>query len=289
MKIQKKLMYARQHGFGLIELMVAMTLGLLVLGAAIGIFQSNQQTFKANEGVNRIQESARVAYEMIANDIRSAGGAACSNLATPDVEHINNDEEKAFFETPISGTSSDFTVVSGDDSSYPVSSSTTNSVIVDVNKVKATLNPDFALTDAVKSGDVVIICSANQFYIKKATNVSATTIEYSGATPVAMTLDPMAPPSSVMVARYRENHWFLKNGSLFVDRGGNEQEVIENVSALNITYLTRGATTYVAPPVNWANVISVRVNMTLNGKDAVEGNAIIRNFSSVISLRSRNS
>ena len=68
-------------GFGLIELMISMVLGLLVLGAAIAVFQSNQRTFDANEGTNRIQEGARVAYELMSKDIRAAGGAACSNLA----------------------------------------------------------------------------------------------------------------------------------------------------------------------------------------------------------------
>ena len=51
-------------GFGLIELMISMVLGLLVLGAAIAVFQSNQRTFNANEGQNRIQEGARAAYEI---------------------------------------------------------------------------------------------------------------------------------------------------------------------------------------------------------------------------------
>ena len=39
---------SRQSGFGLIELMVAMVMGLLVLGAAIAVFHSNQRTIKAN-------------------------------------------------------------------------------------------------------------------------------------------------------------------------------------------------------------------------------------------------
>jgi type IV pilus assembly protein PilW len=67
----------RQSGFGLIELMISMVLGLLVLGAAIAVFQSNQRTFSANEGQNRIQEGARAAYEMMSRDIRAAGGTAC--------------------------------------------------------------------------------------------------------------------------------------------------------------------------------------------------------------------
>ena len=63
---------SRFAGFGLIELMIAMVLGLLVLGAAIAVFQSNQRTFDANEGTNRIQEGARVAFEMMASDLRAA-------------------------------------------------------------------------------------------------------------------------------------------------------------------------------------------------------------------------
>ena len=66
-------------GFGLIELMIAMVIGLLVLGAAIAVFQSNQRSYRSNEGVNRVQEGARVAYEMMSRDIRSAGTSACTN------------------------------------------------------------------------------------------------------------------------------------------------------------------------------------------------------------------
>ena len=65
-------------GFGLIELMIAMVLGLIVLGAAIAVFQSNQRSYSANEGQNRVQENARAAYEMVTRDIRATGGSACS-------------------------------------------------------------------------------------------------------------------------------------------------------------------------------------------------------------------
>ena len=106
---------SRFAGFGLIELMIAMVLGLLVLGAAIAVFQSNQRTFDANEGTNRIQEGARVAYELMSKDIRAAGGSACSNLARPDVEHAFTAEETALLTNFISGSGSEFTVTSGDD------------------------------------------------------------------------------------------------------------------------------------------------------------------------------
>ena len=71
----------RMSGMSLIELMVAMVLGLVVLGAAFAVFMSNQATFRVNEDVNRMQENARVAFEMISRDIRAASGSACSNAS----------------------------------------------------------------------------------------------------------------------------------------------------------------------------------------------------------------
>ena len=90
-----------QTGFTLIELMIATVLGLLVMGAAIAVFQSNQRTFSANEGQNRIQENARAAYEMMSRDIRAAGGTACSKMARPDEEHAYNADETGLMTTPI--------------------------------------------------------------------------------------------------------------------------------------------------------------------------------------------
>src|SRR5690606_31534984 len=111
-------------GFSLIELMVAMALGVLVLGAAIGVFQTNQRTYLANEGLNRIQESARVAYEMMTRDIRSAGSSACSNEALV----MGTDATRLAFRAPVSGSATELTVTSADDLSYRVESATASSV-----------------------------------------------------------------------------------------------------------------------------------------------------------------
>lgn len=67
----------RQSGFSLIELMVSMVIGLLVLGAAFGIFLSNNRAFSATQGLGRIQENSQAAFEMMARDIREAGGNPC--------------------------------------------------------------------------------------------------------------------------------------------------------------------------------------------------------------------
>jgi type IV pilus assembly protein PilW len=69
------------RGFSLVELMIAMTLGLLVVLGVISIFVSTQQTYRANSALSDVQEGSRVAFEMLARDIRSAGLAGC--ISTP--------------------------------------------------------------------------------------------------------------------------------------------------------------------------------------------------------------
>lgn len=64
-------------GFTLIELMIALLLGLLVMGAAISIFLSNRQAYTATEGLGRVQENVRFAFELMARDIREAGANPC--------------------------------------------------------------------------------------------------------------------------------------------------------------------------------------------------------------------
>lgn len=68
-----------QAGLSLIELMIAMLIGLLVVGAAVGIFLSNRQVYRATEGVGRMQEGTRVAFELMSRDLREAAANPCVN------------------------------------------------------------------------------------------------------------------------------------------------------------------------------------------------------------------
>lgn len=66
-------------GFTLIELMVAMLLGLIVIAGVTSVFLANQRTYRTNQALGEVQDSARTAYEMIARDIRDAGLTGCGN------------------------------------------------------------------------------------------------------------------------------------------------------------------------------------------------------------------
>lgn len=67
----------RQRGATLIELMIALLLGLLVVAAAGGLFLTNKRIYASTETLNRIQENSRVSFELMARDIREAGGNPC--------------------------------------------------------------------------------------------------------------------------------------------------------------------------------------------------------------------
>jgi prepilin-type N-terminal cleavage/methylation domain-containing protein len=51
------------RGFSLVELMISMLLGLVIIGAATGVILANRQSYRTNEGLSQIQESARTAFE----------------------------------------------------------------------------------------------------------------------------------------------------------------------------------------------------------------------------------
>ncbi len=78
----------RQAGFSLIELMVALVLGLVVIGGVINIFLTNQQSSRSNEDLGRLQESARLSFELMAREVRQVGGNTCGAQVTANV--LNN-------------------------------------------------------------------------------------------------------------------------------------------------------------------------------------------------------
>lgn len=69
------------RGFTLIELMIAMVLGLVLIGGVISVLLSNQQTYRTNNALSQLQDNARTAFELLARDIRQAGSTPCGNTS----------------------------------------------------------------------------------------------------------------------------------------------------------------------------------------------------------------
>ena len=70
---------ARDLGFTLVELMISMLLGLVVIGGATSVIIANRQSYRTNEALSQVQESARTAFELLARDVRQAGVTGCDS------------------------------------------------------------------------------------------------------------------------------------------------------------------------------------------------------------------
>lgn len=94
MIISKSMDHEKQSGFSLIELMIAMSLGLILLLVIGTVFVSSRQVFREQEDIARLQESGRYALEIIGRNIKQAGH----------VEMPFSGFKVAFEGTAISGT-----------------------------------------------------------------------------------------------------------------------------------------------------------------------------------------
>lgn len=74
----------KSHGFSLVELMVAATIGLILLGGIGYVYLGSRQTFRTQDDFSRIQENVRYALDQVGVDVRMAGYAGCLNAASID-------------------------------------------------------------------------------------------------------------------------------------------------------------------------------------------------------------
>ncbi|MBC9252241.1 hypothetical protein A9179_18380 [Pseudomonas alcaligenes] len=78
----------KQQGFGLIEVMVAMVLGLLVVLGITQIFVSSKQTYVAQDASARLQEDARYVLTRMTQELRMAGMFGCLSLSSGSVSNV---------------------------------------------------------------------------------------------------------------------------------------------------------------------------------------------------------
>ncbi|CAI3793224.1 hypothetical protein DBADOPDK_00693 [Pseudomonas sp. MM223] len=77
-------MRRRQIGFGLVEVVMALAIGLMLLAAASQLFTSAHQTWRLQTTAVRMQDEARFALLRMAQDIRMAGMFGCLRIKPDD-------------------------------------------------------------------------------------------------------------------------------------------------------------------------------------------------------------
>ncbi|WP_313348739.1 PilW family protein [Stenotrophomonas sp.] len=99
----------RQAGMSLIELMIALVIGLILMLGITQVFIASHSASRLSEGVARAQESGRFALDFLERDIRMAGHMGCVNDQAHFIKGMNSPKNNLTAATG-SGSPLDFSV-----------------------------------------------------------------------------------------------------------------------------------------------------------------------------------
>jgi type IV pilus assembly protein PilW len=93
-----------QRGFSLVELMVAMVMGLIVVGGTLSLLANSRKNYTFQDSVARLQENARFAVHVLTNDLRMAGYFGCADDVKKVFNHVDGGDTSLFGSTrPLEG------------------------------------------------------------------------------------------------------------------------------------------------------------------------------------------
>lgn len=94
-----------QAGFSLIELMVGMTIGLVIVGAAIVIFSSSRVNSNASQEQARLEDAARYVQRMMQSSVGQAGYLGCISRSSQLTSLLNSSSSYLYnFAQPVFGS-----------------------------------------------------------------------------------------------------------------------------------------------------------------------------------------
>jgi type IV pilus assembly protein PilW len=79
-----------QKGLTLVEIMIALLLGLFLIAGIGYIFLASKQSYRLNEGLSRLQEDGRFTMEILQTRLRSADYAGCYEDISKGTENVLN-------------------------------------------------------------------------------------------------------------------------------------------------------------------------------------------------------
>ena len=312
---------AIQRGLSLVELMIAITLGMVAVAGAISIYLANRISYKLVEGAARVQENARFAVELMGRDLREAGGIVCGGNLIQENVLSSTPQAKWWgdWSAGLTGYESGTDLPSPDLAARGTAQGKrkigTDAVII----WSASTAPSSMLTQA-SSGTQFTVFPAQTaakdtvFTACDDSRVSTFTLSQAASTTVTATQTPStAIKQGGFVNQLNASAWYIcvgKNTSSpyslcreGLDSGATSsaEEILENVTDMQITYLqgdgngTPTGTDYVAATTgtNWANVLAVRVVLTLVTPDSVglstsgASQALTQDFPFTVAIRRR--
>lgn len=314
-RIEKmKFQPALQQGFTLIELMVAMLIGLIVVAAAGGIFLSNSRVFRTSESVGRIQENIRASFEILSRDIREAsatpcgdtqnmqGGGALSRLLRRGISSSSGSVLDIYI-----GNQYVSEVASHVNAAAPVSLVAANGNYV-VGDVLLICNADIGMMFNVKNINGALLTpqhplknsrGANLCFWRPASGaVWSTDCGMNGAS-LAYVSKPIRYRWQIRnngrggTSLYRQAARFTSAGN-FVDIG-SAAEVADNVTQMSLAFRRKDDATFQTGyggwgDDDWREVVAVQIKLKLLGNSderGTDGNVLSREVTTVIALRNR--
>lgn len=197
-----------QQGVGLLELMLAISIGLVIIAGALSFFVSNQQTYRLQQAVTSIQSNGQYIVNTLTTDLRMAGYGGCYPDLSSGVENLLNNPTDFPWDlsTPVFGyndvtTSTLIGSISGMTAGSDVlvlkgmGQSADLSVDSDANTIKID-NDNTTFSD----GQILLVTDCNNASLFHADSVTPAT----GITTLTHTLATMGPGNSTgtMINRF---------------------------------------------------------------------------------------
>lgn len=178
----------RQAGFTMVELMVALALGLLLSAAVLQAFVGAKKTYEFQQEFSRIQENGRFAMEFMSRDIRQADFWGCIKDGDQIRSIVNGYTDTDVFATGVlasdaiaSSTSGyapslgpladSITLQGGGEGGIPViSTPTTVNASLFIDKL------DHPLGDTIADGDILLVTDCTEAVLFQVTNTNSTNV-----------------------------------------------------------------------------------------------------------------
>ncbi len=75
----KMAQFSNAKGFSMVELMVAMLIGLMILASVSVVLVNSKRNYTTQDSMARLQENARFAIQLMSHDLRAAGYFGCAD------------------------------------------------------------------------------------------------------------------------------------------------------------------------------------------------------------------
>ena len=145
-----------QSGFTLVEIMIALLLGLLLTAVMVQSYLSTKNTYNTTQSVSEVQENTRFVTHFLKQDIRRAGNFGCIDK----LRNKLNPTEELNFAQPISGW--DYNGTGLGDAEYTLSEAPVLETNLDEwSGISSQLPASFS-GKVVKGSDVIILASMSQ-------------------------------------------------------------------------------------------------------------------------------